>query len=132
MLVNNTFLFSGKIILEFLQSVLYFPLWWFTAGFFMFIRKNINFINDQQKSLGVLIWFKNIFKPMYGQTDLQGRLISFFMRVVQIFFRSLLMLFFIIFSVLAILLWLIFPFFIFYQIIFQVYPDIALIFSSVK
>jgi len=101
-------------------------------GLLMIIQKNVIFIQDRQKSLSVLIWLKNIFKPMYGQTDLQGRLISFMVRVVQIIFRTIFLLFYIVVSFLVILLWIILPFLIFYEIIYQIYPDIALIFINVK
>lgn len=101
-------------------------------GLFMIIKKNLNFLQDRQKALGVFVWIKNIFRPMYGQTDWQGRLISFFVRVVQIFFRSLIMLFYVIISLILILMWIIFPFLVFYEIIFQAYPDIALIFTHVQ
>lgn len=129
---NDIFVYSGRIVLEFIQSILYFPLWWFTMGLLMIIQKNVIFIQDRQKSLSVLIWLKNIFKPMYGQTDLQGRLISFMVRVVQIIFRTIFLLFYIVVSFLVILLWIILPFLIFYEIIYQIYPDIALIFINVK
>jgi len=129
---GDKLLYSNKIILEFILNILYFPIWWFTAGLLIVIKKNINFIQDQQKSLGVFIWVKNIFRPMYGQTDWQGRLISFFIRIVQIFFRALLLLFWMLAIIIIILLWIIFPFIVFYEIIYQIYPDIALIFSNVQ
>jgi hypothetical protein len=40
-------------------------------------------------SLSLGVWLKNIFVPMYGQRDWESRLISVFMRSVQIVFRSL-------------------------------------------
>jgi len=45
--------------------------------------------------VGLRVWLKNLFAPMFGQTDWQGRLISFFMRLavlggrlLQVFFGS--------------------------------------------
>lgn len=101
-------------------------------GLFLVVKKNLEFLRDKQKSLGILIWIKNIFRPMYGQTDWQGRLISLFVRIVQIIFRSVFMLFFVIMSFIFILAWIAFPFFIFYEIVFQIYPNIALIFTNAQ
>ncbi|MBU4216930.1 hypothetical protein L6270_03825 [Candidatus Parcubacteria bacterium] len=129
---NDTLLYSGKIILEFLQSILYFPLWWYSLGLLMIVKKNLNFLRDKQRSLGVFIWIKNIFRPMYGQTDISGRLISVFMRMVQIIFRSLFMLFYTLVSFVFILLWVALPFFVFYEIVYQIYPNISLIFTNAQ
>jgi hypothetical protein len=41
--------------------------------------------------LGLKIWIKNIFKPMFGQYDIPGKLISFFMRIFQIIVRGLIL-----------------------------------------
>lgn len=124
MVNNNSFLYSSKIILEFIGDILYFPIWWFTGGLIMIVKKNFDFLASQQKNLGLFIWIRNIFKPMYGQRDFQGRLISFFMRLFQIALKTISMIFLLIFSLIFILLWIIFPFFVFYQIAFQIYPNI--------
>jgi len=39
--------------------------------------------------LAIGVWTKNIFVPMFGMHDWQSRIISFFMRVVQIIGRSI-------------------------------------------
>ena len=39
------------------------------------------------RSLGLPLWIKNLFTPMFQQYDVMGRLISFFMRLVQIIGR---------------------------------------------
>lgn len=101
-------------------------------GLLLVIKKNLQFLRDKQKSLGVLIWIKNIFRPMYGQTDWQGRLISLFIRIVQIIFRSVFLLFFAVMSLVFVLTWIAFPFFVFYEIVFQIYPNIALIFTNAQ
>jgi len=35
------------------------------------------------------LWLKNIFVPMFGQTDWQGRITSFFMRLVNVIGRGM-------------------------------------------
>lgn len=46
-------------------------------------------IHNQERQLGVNIWLKNLFVPMYGSYDIAGRLISFIVRSAQVFARSL-------------------------------------------
>jgi len=119
MLHNNLAIYSLKILYEIIRDILYFPLWWYGRGFLNFSLGVLNFIKNQEKSLALFIWIKNIFKPMYGQTDWQGVLVSIFMRIIQIIFRSIVMLVVILFSLLFILIWLLLPIFVIYEIIFQ-------------
>src|SRR3989338_2734955 len=101
--MSNSFIFySLQILTELAWDVLYFPLWWYTRGFLNLLMSLLNFLSDKQKSLALLVWLKNIFRPMYAQYDWQGMLISFFMRLVQIIFRSIFMLFWVILGLMAI------------------------------
>ena len=68
-----------------------------------------NFLRNQEQSLGFFIWLKNIFTPMYGQRDWSGRLISFFIRLVQIIFRGLVLIVWIFLLLALIIIWLIGP-----------------------
>ena len=86
---QNIFVSSLKLIfIDFAGDFFYFPIWWYTKGlkkaFFWFL----NTVKDLEYRLAVGIWIKNLLVPMFGQTDWQGRLISVFMRIVQIIFRS--------------------------------------------
>ena len=119
MMTNNFVLYGGKILGETLRDIVFFPLWWYSRGFLQTSLSLLRFLNNRQKSLALLVWVKNIFTPMYGQTDWQGRLISVFIRIVQIIFRSLMMLFWCFFALTIILLWLIVPLFTTYQIVYQ-------------
>ncbi len=84
-----------------------------------FVKGLIKFLLNRQKALALLVWIKNIHRPMYGQQDWQGVLISIFMRIVQIIFRSLLMLFYLFLSLAALALWVALPIFTLFEIIFQ-------------
>lgn len=93
MLRHNFLSYSGKIIISLILEVVYFPVWWYSVGFFR-VAKNIwRFFRGREQSLGFSIWLKNIFVPMYGQYDFAGRLISFFIRLIQIIFRGLVLFF---------------------------------------
>lgn len=119
MIHNNQFLYSFKILWDILKSVLFFPFWWFTRGLFLIIEKEIGFLINQQKSLALMVWIKNIHKPMYGQTDWQGRFISFFMRLFQVIVRGLIMIVWIFFTFTLVGAWILLPIFVAYEIIFQ-------------
>jgi len=118
--MQNSFVFYGlRILAELIRDVLYFPVWWYTRGLLNLLLSLINFLSDKQKSLALLVWAKNIFRPMYAQYDWQGMLISFFVRLVQIIFRSLLMLFWLVLCLAAAAGWLVLPVLVIYEIIFQ-------------
>lgn len=85
---NIFFAFFSKFFLELIFDVLYFPVWWYGPGTKMSFLWTVRQIKEFEYQLGVGIWIKNIFVPMYGQDDWQGRLISFFMRVFQIIVRT--------------------------------------------
>ncbi|PIX12175.1 hypothetical protein COZ73_00770, partial [Candidatus Falkowbacteria bacterium CG_4_8_14_3_um_filter_36_11] len=77
--------------------------------------------SDREKSLALLIWIKNIGRPMYGQYDWQGRIISFFMRLIQIIIRSFFMLFWLALALAILGLWALLPFIVLYNIYWQLF-----------
>ncbi|MCU0680589.1 MAG: hypothetical protein MUF50_04800 [Planctomycetes bacterium] len=121
MLFKSTDLnYSGRILPWIVLDIIYFPLWWYTKGFFKVITGVGNFLKEQEISLGVFVWLKNLFKPMYGQHDLAGKLISFFMRILQIIFRTIILIFWLIITLVFISFWLLLPLAIFYAIYYQI------------
>jgi len=80
---------SGSILFETISDVVRFPLWWYSHGLVRTLRFAGDFVFGYERSLGVSIWMKNIFVPMFGQYDWQSRIISVFMRVVNIVGRSI-------------------------------------------
>ena len=119
MVNNNLALYSVRILAEIGRDILMFPVWWYGRGLLRLIQNLIQFLKNRQKSLALVVWIKNLFRPMYGQKDWQGKLISFFMRLAQIFFRSIIMLFYFFIAILVLIFWLVLPVFIIYEIIFQ-------------
>ncbi len=119
MLTNNLILYSTKILLEFFWKFVYFPIWWYSKGLLLVIKKLIIFLSDRQKALALFVWIKNIFRPMYGQHDWQGILISIIIRIFQILFRSLVMFFWLCVVIFLLFFWLTLPLFVGYEIIFQ-------------
>ncbi len=116
-MMRSTFAQSAKFIfIEIIGDIFYFPVWWYTSGAKGAFKNFLLRVHNAQKSLALLIWVKNIFKPMFGQYDWQGRIISFFMRLAQILFRSALFLLAFGGYFLLFLLWLAFPIFVVWMI----------------
>ena len=118
-MTNNFAVYSIKIIIEIFKDILMFPFWWYSRGLINTFLKLVNFIKNKEKVLGISIWIKNIFRPMYGQTDWQGKLISIFIRLMQIIFRSIVLLFWILIAVILLACWIALPIVIIYEIFFQ-------------
>ncbi|PLX27908.1 hypothetical protein C0583_01570 [Candidatus Parcubacteria bacterium] len=120
MLSNNIALYGAKILVEISRDFLYFPVWWYSQGLYYFSKKLILFLSNMQKSLALWVWIKNIHRPMYQQKDWQGRLISFFIRIVQIIVRALAMLVWLLVCLLLFLAWVAVPIYAFYQLYYQI------------
>ncbi len=106
---HNTATYGSKIIFKIVWDFIYFPLWWYSEGLLKTAQWVVNFWRAQEASLGFFVWLKNIFVPMYGQHDFMGRAISFVIRLVQIVFRGLSMLIFIILGLIFFICYLVLP-----------------------
>lgn len=105
------------VLVDLIGDVLYFPVWWYNEGLKKTAKFCLNQIRDMEKSLALRVWLANFFVPMYGQYDWQGRIISVFMRFIQIIYRILVIIFWSILIVLLFLIYLILPFFVLIQIL---------------
>jgi len=119
MLNNNLALYGAKILAEIGRDLVFFPFWWYSQGLLLFAKKVLEFLNNQQRSLALFVWIKNIHKPMYGQHDWEGIFISVLMRIFQILVRSIAMLFWLVIGLILMLAWIFIPLIIIYQIYFQ-------------
>jgi hypothetical protein len=75
------------------------PIFWYTRGLADAGKWCVRFWKDGWNRFGLGVWVKNLFIPMYGQTDITGRLISFFMRLVEIVGRFIIMIVWAVFTV---------------------------------
>ncbi len=82
--------FFWIIIAETIGDFVLFPFWWYTKGFVRALKGIGRSIAERQQSLALLLWIANLFRPMYGQEDWQGKIISFVFRVLILFWRLLL------------------------------------------
>jgi hypothetical protein len=80
-----------RLSLEFLWHLVYFPIWWYSAGAVHAGRECFRFFEDANHTLAPFLWLRNLFVPMYGQTDWQGRIVSVFIRLVNVMVRATLL-----------------------------------------
>ena len=75
------------VLVDILADFIYWPIWWYTVG----LKDRTKFSLDQIKktwtALGLTIWLKNMFTPMYADRSIAGRAISFPVRVVILIWR---------------------------------------------
>jgi hypothetical protein len=102
-------------MVQLMLDILYFPIWWFSAGLFGVARYLWERFQDGRMRLAPGLWLKNLFVPMYGQRDWQGRLMSVFMRFVNVIGRSIFLIMWIFFLVILLSVWTVFPFFVLSQ-----------------
>ena len=104
------------IVRDLIGELLYWPVWWYTRGLFNVLKFWAREIKDQEQRLGLRIWVKNIFTPMFGQYDWEGRLISFFMRVIQIIVRSIALFIWSVMVSFFVVLWVTLPLIVMYEL----------------
>lgn len=97
------------LFLDAIWDVVSFPIFWYSKGMVLAFRWAFREIIEIENFLGLRIWVKNILTPMYGQRDIGGRIISFFMRAFQIIVRSVIFICFSLFYFLLFLVYLALP-----------------------
>jgi hypothetical protein len=107
------------VLVDIIIQILYFPVWWYTEGTLKIVRSVVTQVQALGRSLGLKILFQFLLKPMYGQADIAGRIISFFVRIVHFF---VLLLWAIVYTVVLtsfLFFWLLFPLLVAYSIVFH-------------
>ena len=103
------FIVLQRITVQFILDVLYFPLWWYSAGAWTALRFCFQLFSDQQTKLAPMLWLKNLFVPMYGQYDWQGRIVSVFIRFANVCIRSMVVIVWAVFYLIGFVLYLLTP-----------------------
>lgn len=106
-----------RVLIEFILDFFYFPFWWYSFGTKKALIYCYDFFQFGNNNLAPFVWFKNMFVPMFGQYDFQGRLVSFLVRVANIIFRTFALMIWLVFVLLLFFCWLALPIFIFYLIL---------------
>lgn len=105
------------ILIDIFLDALYAPVWWYSAGLVGTLRKLYRATQEGAQIIGITIWAKSLFRPMYGEYSWQGRIISFFMRIVVLIFMTLQMVVWLGILLVLLLVWLALPPMIVWQII---------------
>lgn len=101
-----------RITIQFLFDLVYFPLWWYTGGTKHTGLFCFDLLRRGNARLAPGLWLRNIYVPMFGQYDWQGRLVSFFMRLMNVIIRTILLFFWLNIVIIIFALWLVFPLFV--------------------
>lgn len=105
-----------RMLLEAVLDIVYFPLWWYTAGAKKTLISCAYLWQDANMQMAPGLWLKNIFVPMFGQYDWQGRLMSFFIRFFNVIFRTIALLIWTAVVAVLFVLWIIFPVFVVFML----------------
>ena len=105
-----------RIALDFSLHIFYFPIWWYTGGIKHAGSYCVNLLRTGSDYLAPGLWLRNIFVPMFGQSDWQGRIVSILMRVVNIIARGFGLLIWIVIVSVIFALWVIWPIFVVYML----------------
>lgn len=102
----NSFALFKIIILDPLVVLFYFPLWWYSSG----LKKFVFFLKIKIQEIAcpfvLKILFLNLAKPMYGDYTREGKIISFFMRLIHLNWRLFRVFVVLIFAFIALLFYL--------------------------
>ncbi len=109
-----------RLFLESILDIFYFPIWWYTQGALHALKKCFKILKEGNASLAPGLWLVNLFVPMYGQFDIQGRIVSFMMRVVQIIARGFALLIWFGLCTVLFIIWLALPVVVFYGIVYAI------------
>lgn len=97
------------IIRHILLDTLYFPLWWYTKGLGKVLGWASESLQGVERTAALRIWLKSMFKPMFQDYTKEGRIISFFMRLILLVFKLGMVIVWAIFLGFVIALWLALP-----------------------
>lgn len=116
-MTENIFVKTFKTLAwDFLVEVLYFPIWWYSSGLKKTTLAVFGNIKATSRNLALGLLFKNLFKPMYGQSDKAGRAVSLFMRLVLLCAKLFVFTLFFLFYCLILIFWLVVPILVVWQL----------------
>jgi len=119
-MLANYFLYAPKIIFDFIFDIIYFLPWWYSKGLIAITQKSWRFLIRKEEELAIFVWLKNIHKPLYDKYSWQGMIKSVIIRIGQIILRIAILLFWVFFITIKILLYIILPLLVIWQIIYQI------------
>ncbi len=119
MLVNY-FIYAPKIIFDFIADILYFIPWWYSRGLVEIVKKSWRFLAEKEEELAIIVWIKNIHKPLHEHYGWQGMLKSVIIRIGQILLRIGILLFWSMLITFKLLSYISLPILVIWQIVYQI------------
>lgn len=110
---------------EVLGDLVYAPVWWYSRGLVWFLGRLRDRLIGFERNLGIGFWIRTLGKPMYGQHDIVGKIISFFMRMAVLIFRMIVFVFYCGWLVILLALWILVPVLVIWEIVNQFLKLIA-------
>lgn len=101
---------------DILLDALYTPVWWYTGGLASIFRFFIRNARYGANVIGIGIWLKSLFKPMYGERTWQGRIVSFVMRLIVLVWDIVIYLILLSALVAILLAWILLPLLLVWQL----------------
>lgn len=85
---DNVILRSLKFVVwDVFMEIVRMPVWWYTGGLMRVARSLLESFREVERRESLTVWAKHLFVPMYGMNDWQSRAVSFFVRVVMLFWK---------------------------------------------
>lgn len=104
---------------EVLGDLVYAPVWWYSRGLIWFLGRLRDRVVGFERTLGLGFWIRTLGKPMYGQYDIAGKIISFLMRIVVLIFRVVVFMFYCVWLIILLALWILVPPLVIWQMVSQ-------------
>lgn len=97
------------LLFDIVLGALYTPIWWYTEGLLMLLHFFSRNARYGANVIGIGIWAKNLFNPMYGERTWQGRIVSFMMRAIILVWDTAIYLMLLVFLALFVAFWIALP-----------------------
>ncbi|MFA5359110.1 MAG: hypothetical protein WC310_04835 [Patescibacteria group bacterium] len=118
---QNPFILSARFVVkDIVGNFLYWPFWWYSSGLAGLIKRRFIALKLFESNIGLAVWVKNWTKPMYGQYDITGKIISFVIRTFFILFKVVLIILYFILQLAMITFWIGIPIFVIFQLMINI------------
>ncbi|MBI4414690.1 MAG: hypothetical protein HY566_00440 [Candidatus Kerfeldbacteria bacterium] len=88
--MSSAALFLRFIFLDLVLDIVRFPAWWFSRGAVKAVQWYGRTLEDALDRLALKVLAQNLGRPMFGDYTREGRIISFFMRIIQLVISTIL------------------------------------------
>lgn len=105
-MINTIFMI---LLRDVLLDALTAPIWWYTEGLANVFRFFVRNAAYGANVIGIGIWARALFKPMYGERSWQGRIVSFVMRLFVLVWDSVIYVILLAFLLIFVVTWILMP-----------------------